>query len=139
MKKATLTLSIFLSSIVFTSFTKSSYPEKSTAKSTNTCIVWCSWKPELGNIATVSISDCCSDDYATNVSPSNGYVGIIDYSSESVEILTHVGNSHPAGIITIKRNGATVHTHSLAANENTPCSQFYNNIVCFDNFQVLWQ
>lgn len=101
-------------------------------------VVWVQWKPSTSNITYASMDNCNGSAGQANIILGEGWVGTLSsIGCTNLTISTQIGPSHPAGTITIRKNGIPVQTHSLNINQNILFEDVFT-AEAGDSFQVLW-
>ncbi len=103
-----------------------------------TCIVTVSFSPTSGDLANCSIDNCNGTQGPSSVLSGTSWVPTLGaLGCTTVGITTGFPAIHPAGTLTISKNGTTVVTHSVTRNQNVMFDDILS-ATCGDTFTVSW-
>jgi hypothetical protein len=96
----------------------------------------CTWYANTSTILSAVLDDDANQ-WNSQPNVTTSWSTAIYYVTSTVDITTYLGNSHPAGTITVYRDGVVVSTHTVAANQNT---LFYDTFpyVFQAHYEVVW-
>ena len=103
-----------------------------------TAYTWCEWDANTSSIASAVLDDDATQSSCqTNIITSwSTFIYLL--SSNTVDITTYLGSSHPAGTLTIYRHGAVVKTHTVAANQKAIFLDTFDYSEPENDFKVVW-
>lgn len=82
------------------------------------CEATCQFSPTVGDFAAVNFSNCNSSSGAASVTAGTNFIPILPgLGCITAVIDISLPALHPAGTITVERNGVVVITYSVAAND----------------------